>query len=91
MTDSTTFEKKCGILSELYIASKHDPDWDDFREYNDVGLPLAHLIASDIVKSTPKAQIFVEQTFAGLLEAVGVVEDIGFESLDEILGWQPED
>jgi hypothetical protein len=91
MTDSTTFESKCDILAEVFTECKGDVDFYDFFEYNDLGLPLAYLISTEIVKSTPKAQILVEETFALLLESIGDVEDIGFESLEEILNWNPEE
>jgi hypothetical protein len=90
MTDSTTFESKCDILAEVFTEMKNDADWVDFFEYNDLGLPLAYLLSTDIVKSTPKAQILVEETFALMLESAGDVEDIGFESLEEIFNWNPE-
>jgi TPR repeat protein len=91
MTDSTTFESKCDILAEVFTDCRNDPDWIDFFDYNDIGLPLAYLLSTDIVKSTPKAQIFVEETFASLLESVGGAEDTGFESLEEILNWDSEE
>jgi hypothetical protein len=63
-----------------------DPDFEDFFEYNDLGLPLAYLISTGVVEAkTERAKAFVNETFDLLLAAVGV-EDTGFETLDKILG-----
>jgi hypothetical protein len=48
-------------------------------------LPLAYAIANDIVKTTPTATKFIEETFELLLIGLGVEEDTGFEVLDDLL------
>jgi hypothetical protein len=85
MTDSiqTTFDNKCEILGELWITYKNDPEFTDFLEYNDLGLPLAYAIAGDIVKTTPKSTMFIEETFDLLLTALEI-QDEGFDSLDDL-------
>jgi hypothetical protein len=55
----------------------------DFITYNDLGLPIAFALAEDIVKSTPLAEAYINETWDLLLTALKV-EDVGFESLDEI-------
>lgn len=86
MSDSalTPFSNRCDILAEVWVNYKGDPDFEDFISYNDLGLPLAYAIAVDIVHSTPKAEMFVNETFDLLLSALGV-EDTNFESLDDLL------
>jgi hypothetical protein len=85
MTDKTetTFDSKCEILGELWISYKGDPEFSDFIEYNDLGLPLAYAITSGIVEATPKAIMFIDETFELLLSALEI-KDEGFESLDEL-------
>jgi hypothetical protein len=68
----------------LWLNYRSDEQFQDFIEYNDLGLPLAYAIANDIVKSTEMAQRFVEETF-DLFMASLEVEDTGFENLDELL------
>jgi hypothetical protein len=53
--------------------------------YGDLGLPLAYAIDSGIVKNTPEAQNFIEEVFELLLGILGIDEDTGFETLDDIL------
>jgi hypothetical protein len=81
---TTPFSKKCEILGELWLTYRQDEELEDFLEYNDLGLPIAYAIANDIVKSTDKAKLFVEETFDLLVTSLGV-EDSGWENLDELL------
>lgn len=89
MTNSTTYTDKCSILAELWLNYRNDEEFQDFIEYNDLGLPLAYAIDNDIVKSTEMAQRFVEETF-DLFIASLETEDTGFETLDELLGLASE-
>jgi hypothetical protein len=82
---STTFSAKCRILSELWIKYRDEETLEDFFEYNDLSLPLAFLIAEEIVTDKNSAiEGFIEESFILLLNAVGL-EDKGFDSLDDIL------
>lgn len=87
--DSTSYTDKCSILAELWLNYRSDKEFDDFREYNDLGLPLAYAIDNDIVKSTEMAQKFIEETF-DLLLATLEVDDKGYESLNDLLGLASE-
>jgi hypothetical protein len=69
----------------LWLKYRTETDFEDFVEYNDLGLPLAYAIANDIVKSTDMAQRFIEETFDLLLASTGL-EDTGFDNLDHFLG-----
>jgi hypothetical protein len=84
--ESTTYSNKIEILSELWSNYRHDEEFQDFVEYNDIGLPLAYLLANEIVKKTEMSERFIEETFSLLLAGLGIDEDTGFENLDEILG-----
>ena len=83
-TATTPYSNKCEILAELWLNYRNDEDFQDFTEYNDLGLPLAYAIANDIVKSTEMAQRFVEETFDLLLAGMNL-EDTGFDTIDDIL------
>ena len=80
----TKFKAKCAILSEIFLDYKDDAEFADFREYNDLGLPLAYAIGSGIVEKTSRAKLFVEETFDLLLAGLDV-EDTGFTNLTEVL------
>jgi hypothetical protein len=81
---STSYTDKCTILAELWLNYRSDEEFQDFIEYNDLGLPLAYAIDNDIVKSSEMAQRFVEETF-DLFMASLEMEDTGFETLVEVL------
>jgi hypothetical protein len=83
-TAPTSYLNQVSILSELWIGHKDDEQFSEFMEYNDLGLPLAYAVANEIVTSTEKVQILVEETFDSLLDGLGT-EDEGFETLAEIL------
>ena len=82
----TEFETRCSILADLWMNYRGDEGFESFIEYNDLGLPLAYLISSNIVK--PNAELatgFINETFELLMAALELEEDFGFASLDEML------
>lgn len=83
----TEFVNKCEILSDLWLNYRDDENFEDFFEYNDLGLPLAYMIANQIVDSSPRAVQMIDETFSLLLEVLEL-EDDEFESLDEMLDMQ---
>lgn len=80
----TPFEERCEILGELWVNYKNSENFADFITYNDLGLPLAYALSTEIVSITPKAEMFVNETWGLLLDALGV-EDIGYDNLDDLL------
>lgn len=80
----TSFDNKTSILSELWLDYRQDEEFQDFIEYNDIGLPLAYLISNDIVKTTDIASRFIEETYELLLAGIGI-EDGEFETLQDVL------
>lgn len=80
----TTLENKAFILSTLWMDYRDAEDFQDFFQYNDLGLPLAYLITSGIVMRTELADRFIEDTFDLLLARLEV-EDTGFDDLGQIL------
>ena len=81
--NETTLESKADILSELWLGYKNDPNFEDFFDYNDLGLPLAYAVANNIVKATEVSNKFINETFMLLLVSLEV-EDEGFSTLDDI-------
>jgi len=63
---------------------RFEKQFEDFVQYNDIGLPLAFLIDEELVKPNPTAKAMIEETFELLLTALKI-EDAGFDSLDELL------
>jgi hypothetical protein len=82
--ETTTFENKCNILSDLWLDYRSEPDFKDFVSYNDLGLPLGFLISEKVVTPNPRAIDMIEETFV-LLLATLEVEDTGFDTLDDLM------
>ncbi len=80
----TTFENKVAILAELWVNFRADSNFEDFFEYNDLGLPLAYALDNEIIVANDRTKAFIEETFALLLAGFDT-EDTGFESLNELL------
>lgn len=80
----TDFGSKVSILGELWANYQGDKNMSDFFEFNDIGLPLAYLVAEKLATATDEGSRFIEETFDLFMEALGI-EDTGFEFLDEVL------
>ena len=84
----TPFTNRVMILADLWMNYRLDDEFKDFFEYNDLGLPLSYAIANNIVEKTPTAETMVNETFELLLSALEEPDDMGFDSLDDLLGFQ---
>ena len=89
--NTTTFSNKCYILSELWQDFRDEEQFQDFIRYNDLGLPLAYAVASDLIgidisendTDIPAVEI-IEETWDLLVAGLGL-KDRGYESLEELL------
>ena len=87
MTESLyqDFNGKCNVLAELWFAYRDDEEFKEFIEYNDIGLPLAYLVSSEIAKPTGIAEQYVNETYELLTQSLGVSDTAPYESLDDML------
>lgn len=82
---STSFEKKCEILGALWSEFREEEDWEDFFETNDLGLPLSFMLDMGLASNpSPLGKSFIEQSFILLLARLKL-EDVGWESLEEMI------
>ena len=87
----TPYENRCIVLHDLWNDFKGDPEFAEFFEYNDLGLPLAFMIISDIVASTPIAETYVNETFDLLCEAMELdSSDVEVDGLDDLFELRDE-
>jgi len=78
------FADKAGIVGQLWIEFRNDEDFGAFMEYNDLGCPLAYMVAEGIVKEvTPLGEEMINETYKMLLELLDVSE-ADFDVLEEI-------
>ena len=88
---ATTFDNKCAILADLWLNYKDNEELEDFVEYNDLGLPLAYLIHTDLVTVNESGISYVDETFNLLCQGLGVDLDQEYESLNELMDLQDDD
>ena len=81
---TTQLSSKVEILANIWLDHSSDYDFQEFVEYNDLGLPLAYAIDNNIVPATDSATGFILESFEMLLSMFDL-EDTGFNSLDQIL------
>ena len=79
------FDGKCNILAELWFDYREDEEFKDFIEYNDIGLPLAYLVSSEIAKPTGVAEQYINETYELLTQALGVSDTMPYNTLNEML------
>ena len=88
---ATTFENQCAILSDLWLNYRDHEELEDFVEYNDLGLPLAYLIHTDLAVVTDTGIPYVEETFNLLCSALELDMEADYISLNEMLGESEEE
>lgn len=84
-SETTPFEVKCIILSDLWLNYKTDAEFADFIQYNDIGLPLAFVLSEEMASANERGKAFINETFDLLLASLEIKEDTGFDSLDDLL------
>lgn len=80
----TNFGDKLGILADLWINYKSDDEFADFVEYNDIGLPLAYCIHTELAQPGEQAEMFIDETFNLLCGALGIDPDKEYETLNQM-------
>jgi len=83
---NTPIETRAEILADLWMNYRLDDEFKDFVEYNDLGLPLAYAVTANIISNNKQVNDLMDETFEILLSALNIEEDLGFESLDDMLG-----
>lgn len=78
------FSDKCNILAELWMNYRQDEDFEDFISYNDMGLPLAYFIHTELVTPSEEAGKYIEETYNLFIAALGIEEDNNLTTLNEL-------
>lgn len=81
----TDFSKKCEILGDLWFEYRDDDQFKDFIEYNDIGLPLAYAVVSELATATPKGELYINETWDLFIDALSLDYNEEYESLDDML------
>ena len=80
----TDFTKVCEILGTLYANYKEDDEFQDFIDFNDLGLPLAYFVAENLCEVSDDGARYINETWILFLASLNI-EDTGYEGLDQML------
>lgn len=91
----TPFSNKCDILSALWMfyrdeASKNEA-WQQFFDYNDVGLPMAYGISEGLVAPGKDGEVeqMIDETWVMLCNYIDVDFDGKYETIDDLFTASP--
>ena len=66
----------CNVLAELWENYRDEEAFEDFIDYNDLGLPIAYALREGLVSEiTEVGQIYVNESFNLLIAALGLKEE----------------
>lgn len=70
------YKTKCTILADLWMNYRDEKEFEDFIEYNDLGLPMAYMLYEGLVEEiTETGQIYINETFSLLITALNIKEE----------------
>lgn len=61
------FNTMCQILSNVWIEHKENEKFQEFFDFNDIGLPMAYMITKGLVKPTEESEKYINDTFYNLI------------------------
>ena len=89
---STSFLNKCEILADVHVEAGTNPNLNEFRKYNDIGLPLAYLIAQDLVEPKGDDSLkYIDDTWRMLCESLGIDPNGDYKDSADFLSHQEKD
>ena len=83
-----SFKDKCSILGQFWYEFKDEEgQFSDFIKHNDVGLPLAWYIETEVVEPLEMGEGFVNETFRVFLDSLRLNEGdlVGVDNLNSLL------
>ena len=84
----TELDIECQILSELWMNYRDEEAFQDFIEYNDIGLPLAHYVADGLIRKSALEAVaitYISDTYNLLFEMLGMIVTHEYTSFEDLL------
>jgi hypothetical protein len=79
----TDFSSKCDILGCFHSHYSAQKEFQDFMEFNDLGLPLAYFVSEGLCEVSDDGVRYINETY-GLFLAYFELEDTGFSNLEGV-------
>jgi hypothetical protein len=84
MDNITTFADRAHILARFWINEREAEAFEEYMEFNDLGLPLAYSLSEGIIESNTLVEAHINDSFDMLLTLLKL-EDTGFTDYEDIL------
>ena len=81
---ATDFGNKLSILADLWMNFRDEGEFKDFIEYNDLGLPLAYIVHTELAQISDTGILYIDETFNLLCAALEIDLDAEYQSLNEM-------
>lgn len=81
---------KTKILADLWVVTEHQESWDKFRQWANIGLPLALAVEAEMVTLTERGQEIIDQTYNMLLAVMELDEADEYKDLQAIFNADTE-
>lgn len=91
----TPFSNQCVVLGGLWLfyreEAEKDEYWNSFFQQNDIGLPLAYMIAQGIAEASGdgEAEAFIDETWQMFCESINIDPEGHYETLDDAFAASP--
>ena len=82
---------KTKTLADLWVVTEHQESWDKFRQWANIGLPLALAVEAGMATLTESGQAVIDETYSMLLKVMELDEDVEYEDLRAIFDAATED
>ena len=79
----TDFTSKCEILGQFYSNYRNEKDFQDFMEFNDLGLPLAYFVSENLCEVSDDGVRYINETFDLFIASLEIT-DTGFTNLEDV-------
>jgi hypothetical protein len=75
---------KAEILVQFTQDNFNDEVYEDFFDYNDLGIPMAIAIIQDLVILTDAGELLLNETWKEMCDLFGADPDGEYESIDDV-------
>jgi len=76
---------KIAVLADLYLNYRDEEQFKEFADYNDIGLPIAHLVHTGLCNMNKEGEMYVEETYDLLVTAMGVDPEESYETIEDMI------
>ena len=77
---------KAEILVQFTQDSFNDENYDEFFDYNDLGIPMAIAVIQDMVILTDAGEALLEETWIELCNLFNADVNAEYETIDDLMG-----